>query len=119
MATANYVLLEKITVGAAGASSVTFNNIPQTGYTDLVLRISARTTRATYTDAISLSFNGVATNQTSKYLAGNGASVTTGDLTSFRTLATAATVTANTFGNSEFYIRIIQAVITNLHHLMV
>jgi hypothetical protein len=31
--TANYVLLEKITVGAAGAASVTFSGIPQTGYT--------------------------------------------------------------------------------------
>ena len=32
---ANYILLERITVGAAGAASVTFNNIPQPGYTDL------------------------------------------------------------------------------------
>jgi hypothetical protein len=40
--TANYVLLEKITVGAAGASSVTFSGIPQTGYTDLVVSSSAR-----------------------------------------------------------------------------
>jgi hypothetical protein len=35
-------LLEKITVGAAGASSVTFSGIPQTGYTDLVVKASAR-----------------------------------------------------------------------------
>jgi hypothetical protein len=41
--TANYVLLEKITVGAAGASSVTFSGIPQTGYTDLILKASIRT----------------------------------------------------------------------------
>jgi hypothetical protein len=40
--TANYVLLEKITVGAAGASSVTFSGIPQTGYTDLVVKCSIR-----------------------------------------------------------------------------
>jgi 2-dehydro-3-deoxyphosphooctonate aldolase (KDO 8-P synthase) len=32
-----YTLLETITVGAAGAASVTFNSIPQTGYTDLVV----------------------------------------------------------------------------------
>ena len=43
---ANYVLLEKITVGAAGASSVTFSGIPQTGYTDLVVKASARTDAA-------------------------------------------------------------------------
>ena len=39
MATPSYVLLEKITVGAAGASSVTFTGIPQTGYTDLVVKV--------------------------------------------------------------------------------
>ena len=37
-----YTLLETITVGAAGASSVTFNSIPQTGYTDLVVKASTR-----------------------------------------------------------------------------
>jgi hypothetical protein len=42
--TANYVLLEKITVGAAGAASVTFSGIPQTGYTDLVVKVSGRNT---------------------------------------------------------------------------
>jgi hypothetical protein len=42
MASANYVLLERITVGAAGASSVTFSGIPQTGYTDLVVKLSGR-----------------------------------------------------------------------------
>jgi hypothetical protein len=37
------VLLERITVGAAGASSVVFSNIPQTGYTDLKVVWSAKT----------------------------------------------------------------------------
>ena len=101
---ANFVLLEKITVGAAGASSVTFSGIPQTGYTDLVLKISARTTRAHIVDAISLSFNGVATNQTSIYLEGNGGSANSNSLASFRTLANGANSTSSTFGNSEYYI---------------
>jgi hypothetical protein len=43
--TANYVLLEKITVGAATAASVTFSGIPQTGYTDLVVKASNKTIR--------------------------------------------------------------------------
>ena len=100
---ANYILLERIELNAS-AASVTFSNIPQTGYTDLKLVISARTTRALETDAISLSFNGVATNQTSRYVEGTGASAGSSSLTSFRTQATGATATANTFGNSEFYI---------------
>ena len=37
-----YTLLETISVGAAGAASVTFNSIPQTGYTDLVIKASTR-----------------------------------------------------------------------------
>jgi hypothetical protein len=38
------VLLERVTVGAAGAASITFNSIPQTGYTDLVIKASSRNT---------------------------------------------------------------------------
>ena len=56
---ANYVLLEKITVGAAGASSVTFSNIPQTGYTDLALKVSVRTDRTgANTDNVRVRLNG-------------------------------------------------------------
>jgi hypothetical protein len=91
------------TVGSGGASNIDFSSIPDT-YTDLVLKISARTTRAVYTDAISLSLNGVATNQTSRYLSGNGATLLGGDLTSFRTQANGTSSTSSTFGNSEFYI---------------
>jgi hypothetical protein len=100
----NHVLLETIEL-TQSAASVTFDNIPQTGYTDLKLVISARTTRAEVTDAISLSFNGVATNQTSRYIEGVGSgNPGSNALTSFRTQATGATATANAFGNSEFYI---------------
>ena len=55
----NYVLLEKVTVGAAGAASVTFTSIPQTGYTDLVVKMSARSTSGA--DWNSVSFNGSST----------------------------------------------------------
>ena len=47
-----YTLLETITVGAATASSVTFNSIPQTGYTDLVLVCNGLVTANTETPAI-------------------------------------------------------------------
>jgi len=53
-----YTLLETITVGAAGAASVTFNSIPQTGYTDLVIKASPRSDRANVKDTIDLKFNG-------------------------------------------------------------
>ena len=54
---ANYTLLEKITVGSAGASSVTFSSIPQTGYTDLVVKYTARNTGTSNTFT-QLTFNG-------------------------------------------------------------
>jgi hypothetical protein len=103
---ANYVLLEKITVGAAGASSVTFSGIPQTGYTDLVLKMSVRTDRASTDDLLNFNFNGVSTNQSSRNLQGNGSAASSGTYGSNLYLAwvDAASNTASTFGNAEMCI---------------
>jgi hypothetical protein len=62
-----YTLLETITVGAAGASSVTFNSIPQTGYTDLVVKTSERNTG---TGAVNgkITFNGTTTGYSERLL---------------------------------------------------
>jgi hypothetical protein len=97
-----YTLISSVTVGAGGASSIDFTSIPST-YTDLVLKISARTTRANEGDAISVSINGVATNQSSRSIEGSGSATGSSTFTSFRTQADGANATANTFGNSEFY----------------
>jgi len=100
---ANYTLLEKITVGAAGASSVTFSGIPQTGYTDLVVKMSTRTTTAGFRD-LRLSLNGSTTGFTNIYLEGNGATAYSGTA-AIRYLGTmpGTNVTASTFTNSELY----------------
>lgn len=98
----NYVLLEKITVGAATVSSVTFSNIPQTGYTDLVLRTSLRGV-ANSAD-ITMGFNGVTTNQSARFLVGNGSSSLSFSDTAFYGLQSRSTYSANTFSNGEFYI---------------
>jgi hypothetical protein len=101
---ANYVLLEKITVGAAGAASVTFSGIPQTGYTDLVLKISARggqaNTYATYT----LAFNGSTSNRSMKQIYANGSTVTSSSDANIGADGVGSTATANTFSNGEIYI---------------
>jgi hypothetical protein len=105
-----YTLLETITVGAATASSVTFNSIPQTGYTDLVIKASVRTNRAgTGADGLNLTFNGSAVAVYSdRALRGNGTAATSFTDTSaaamYGTRATSAGVTASTFSNTEFYI---------------
>jgi hypothetical protein len=108
--TANYVLLEKITVGAAGAASVTFSGIPQTGYTDLVVKICARTEQSAVSQDLILQFNGdTGANYTTRRLEGNGTgaasdTATSGALYGSFMPMSAASATANTFGNGEAYI---------------
>ena len=106
MPSANYVLIERITVGAAGASSVTFSNIPQTGYTDLVVKTSVRTDRASTDDLLNVNFNGVSTNQSSRWMKGDGSSATSGTYGSnlYLLWVDAASDTANTFSSNEMYI---------------
>ena len=99
---ANYTLLEKITVGAAGASSVTFSSIPQTGYTDLVVKVSSRDTAESF---FSAEFNGdTAANYSSRFIRGNGTNVATSTQTFLAGISTGSSSTANTFGNNEMYI---------------
>jgi hypothetical protein len=103
---ANYVLLEKIVVGAGGASSVGFSSIPQTGYTDLVIKVSARSlwTGGT-TDSLGLYLNGVQTNRTRIALNGNGSSAGSSTSTYRDVSPTPASLaTASTFSNVEIYI---------------
>jgi hypothetical protein len=104
--TANYVLLEKITVGSAGASSVTFNSIPQTGYTDLVLKVSSRDNWSNpYRDLV-IGFNGVTTNLSSKRLMtiNSGTPASYSNTSGIWMHEDSATATANTFANIEYYI---------------
>ena len=102
----NYVLLEKITVGAAGAASVTFANIPQTGYTDLVLKSSARSNRAASEDGLGITVNSASSGYTYRILSGNGSSASS-VATAYEQIWAARlngnTTTSNTFTNSEFY----------------
>lgn len=107
--TANYVLLETITVGAAGAASVTFNNIPQSGYTDLVIRVSARCDRAQTATLNLIRFNGDSgSNYSLRTIVGDGSTASSASATNTTQMwdygLPAATSTASTFGNSEIYI---------------
>jgi len=106
--TANYVLLERITVGEAGAASVTFNNIPQSGYTDLKIVCSGRTVDTGSQANMLLTFNGITTAYYDKALAGNGSSASSFGDSNNSSMAAAyvntSGTTANTFGNYEVYI---------------
>jgi hypothetical protein len=101
--------LATTTVGAGGTSTVTFSNIPQ-GYTDLVLRISARSTRSDYTfGSVSIVFNSVTSGYSYIWLKGDGSNPNNGSGSSFSYLLDlytmpGSTVIANTFGNNDIYI---------------
>jgi hypothetical protein len=102
---ANYVLLEKITVGAAGASSIIFSSIPQTGYTDLKIIASTRGDRSATNAEFFVKFNGATTNFTYRLLQGNASAAGSNNgSTGLAGVSDAATNTANTFANSEIYI---------------
>ena len=102
---ANYVLLEKITVGAAGASSVTFSGIPQTGYTDLVLVSSARNDSSNVAGEQRIEFNGSSSNLSVRALYGTGnAGSGSYSSTVIPAYNNGGTSLANTFGSETYYI---------------
>jgi hypothetical protein len=105
----NYVLLEKIVVGAAGASSVTFNSIPQTGYTDLAIKCSVRGLVSALNVPLGVRFNGDSgANYRNLAIQGSGASAISYSQTGQTSFnignGTGATATANTFGSTDVYI---------------
>ena len=98
----NYVLLDRIELNNT-AASVTFDNIPQTGYTDLKVVTS---TRLSATDSpILVNFRGVTTGYSWRRIYGNGSSASSLSGTDGYFLhGNTSSTTANTFSNAEFYI---------------
>jgi len=96
-------LIAKQTIGAGGAASVTFSSIPQT-FTDIKVVVSVRGTYVGPGNSHSISFNGSSANFTGRLIQGNGASASSGTTTQYVGDIAAASSTANTFNNAEFYI---------------
>ena len=96
--------IEQVTVGSGGAASITFSNIPQEGFTDLLLVWSGRSSFSDVVVDPQVSFNGSSANFTGRRLFGTGANVFS-DSTARRISADpGATATANTFSNGQLYI---------------
>jgi hypothetical protein len=97
--------LQTVTVGAGGAASISFTNIPQT-YTDLIIAVSARTDRASATDNLNIQYNGTYTNVNGRELYGTGSAIASGADPSGQFLGyfNGNTSTANIFGSSSLYI---------------
>jgi hypothetical protein len=104
-----YSKLATYTVGSSGVSSIDFINIPQT-YTDLLIAISLRGSNTGPTEtSISLQFNNLNTNYSTRWLRGNGSAASSGtDVYGTDEIyigeIPSNTATANTFGNSQIYI---------------
>jgi hypothetical protein len=105
MANNTLTKLQTVTVGAGGSASVTFSAIPQT-YTDLVIKVSARTGNASATDSLIPAFNSFTSNFNTIYLYGNppGSNALSGTSTNFAGFIDGASSTASTFANTELYI---------------
>jgi hypothetical protein len=97
-----------VTVGSGGASSIDFTSIPST-YTDLVVKISARTNRTSQPDDdIRVQVNGnTSAIYSQRRVLGNG-SATFSDSSSGSNVgvsfADGPTATASTFGSTDIYI---------------
>jgi hypothetical protein len=105
---ANTYTLISSNVLSGSAANVTFSSIPST-YTDLVLRMSVRTSSAGTSDVVAIQFNGdTGNNYSYTFLSGNGSSPTSASGSGFGTTYAGQTngdgSTANCFGSVELYI---------------
>lgn len=100
--------ISTVEVGSAGASSISFSNIPQ-GYADLSVVLSVRSTGAS-TDsqnaAVLMSINGVDTNRVYKRMEAYSTNLTSTNQSTSATigLITGALSTASTFNTMNTYI---------------
>lgn len=92
----DYESISTVTVGAGGASSVSFSSIPST-YQHLQIRYTARTNRSATSDILNITLNGSATT-TGHFIYGTGAAASAGVLNSFVGWATASSTASNAFG---------------------
>ena len=99
-----YTLISSVTVGSGGAANIEFTSIPGT-YTDLVLKLSARTPDAVAARRIDLSFNSSTSNFTGRTLEAEPNSVFSySNIPRMVGYANGTSWTANTFNSTEIYI---------------
>lgn len=97
--------LQTVTVGAGGAASIEFTNIPQT-YTDLVVKLCARGTNAAVAISPILYFNNDTSAGSFKSLVGNGSAASSSGTSGYidAGVIPSANATSSTFSNFELYI---------------
>jgi len=99
----NMVAIETVTVGAGGATSIDFQNIPQT-YTDLVILLSSRQSTSSF-QGQRLYFNNTDTNLRNNYLLGTGSGTqASAAATGYFGSIAGTNVSASIFDNTFIYI---------------
>jgi hypothetical protein len=103
-----YKAIATVTVGSGGAATIDFTSIPAT-YTDLLVKVSARSSRVANQDEYRISINGSTSSFTYRQLyggAGSGSVVTGSSSGSvgFIGIMPAANNTVSTFSSQEIYL---------------
>lgn len=98
-----YTKIDSVTVGAGGAASIDFTSIPST-YTDLCVKVSARTNQSVGTTELLISLNGSTSNFSARHLLGSGAAASSGSVARYLGQTQPSTDTANTFSSHDIYL---------------
>jgi hypothetical protein len=99
-----FTKIASVTVGSGGSSSIDFTSIPST-YTDLVIKLSARSASTSNFDNPRLTINGSSSTFSRRILYAESGSVGS-ESASDRLIGAvpAANATSNTFGSLDFYL---------------
>jgi hypothetical protein len=99
-----FTKIASVSVGVLGASSIDFTSIPST-YTDLVLKVSARTDSIGSGNGFAMYLNGSTSSYTRKGVYGDGALVASNSASNAAGgLINGTTETSNTFASTDIYI---------------
>lgn len=99
-----YSKIATVTVGSGGTTSIDFLAIPQ-NYTDLVIKMSVRSTQSAVVEGVGIRFNSDLTsgNYSHRRIYGNGASAVS-DTSGYPVFMDGSTATSNTFTINDIYI---------------
>lgn len=102
-----YSKIASYTVGSSGVSSIEFLAIPQT-YTDLIIKMSLRTSAAVTANITYITFNSNTSNYSHKFFQGTGSAADAGGYTGANSknsgIIPGSSATSNTFSNTDIYI---------------
>ena len=99
----NYVLLETIAL-TQSATSVTFDNLPTSGYTDLKIVASVRDDYASVSVNLGMKINGSSTGLAGRVIFGTGSAANATTVTDAVGYTVGSSGTANTYSSTEIYI---------------